>query len=175
MRKILLLTAMAIAIGAAGCDGGDDTGDTGGAPAGCFDYGSFTATPDVSLRTDVMPIMQNSCTFSSSCHGAESGSAGRVYLGPAAGISPTDANVQAMLAQNKDVDPSVQAGMPRIKSGDPSMSFLMHKIDGTLTCADLDCSANDSCGDVMPLGGAKLDAGKANVIRSWIQQGANDN
>jgi hypothetical protein len=166
--------AIAITTGVAACNG-DDGGETsGGAPEGCFDYGSFTATPNVSLRTDVMPIFQNSCTFSGGCHGTVSASSGRVYLGPAAGISPTEENIQAMLAQNKGVAASVSS-MPRITPGDASQSFLMHKVDGTLTCADLDCAANTSCGMAMPFNSPPLAAADANKIRSWIEQGAADN
>jgi len=174
VRKILLLSSMVIGLSVAGCGGDDDGGDGGKADPNCFDYSSFTAA-DVSLSTDVMPIFQNSCSFSSSCHGSESGSAGKSYLGPAAGVAPTPEQIQAMISQNVGVESTVDSGMSRIAAGDAANSFLMHKVDNTLKCGDLDCAADSSCGLSMPLGGASIAAADANKIRSWIQQGAKNN
>lgn len=175
MRKILLLSSMVIGLSVAGCSGDGDGGDSGGnADPNCFDYSSFTAS-DVSLSTDVMPILQNSCTFGASCHGAESGSAGKSYLGPAAGMAPTPEQIQTMITQNVGAESTVDSGMSRITAGDAANSFLMHKVDNTLKCGDLACAADGSCGQSMPLGGASIAAADANKIRSWIQQGAKNN
>ncbi|EYF08084.1 Hypothetical protein CAP_5844 [Chondromyces apiculatus DSM 436] len=162
-------------------DGGEDGaggaggGAGGGTPAACFDYGSWDGSaPAVSLRTDVVPILQGSCTFGTSCHGVP-GAAGSVYLGPSAATTPTDEQLAAMLADTVGVEPRVEAGMPRISAGDPSQSFLMHKVDGTLSCGDLACAATESCQDAMPLNQEPLSAEKRDILRRWIAQGAQDN
>jgi hypothetical protein len=175
VRKILLLTSMVIGLSVAGCSG-DDEGGSGGANGdpNCFDYSSFTAA-DVSLSADVMPIFQNSCTFSNGCHGAETGSAGHSYLGPAANSTPTPEQLQAVIDQNVGAAAKAESGMSRVAAGDAANSFLMHKVDNTLECGDLACAADGSCGKSMPLGGASIAAADANKIRSWIQQGAKNN
>ncbi len=175
MRKILLLSSMIIGLVVAGCSGDDGGGDDGsnGGDANCYDYSSFTAT-DVSLKTDVMPIFQQSCSFAASCHGTDS-PAGKMYLAPSAGTAPTDDEIAKMIAQNVGADSSAGAGMPRVTAGDASKSFLMHKIDGTLKCGDLACAADESCGAPMPLGSPAIDKASADKVRSWIEQGAQNN
>lgn len=171
MRSFVLLTSMAIAIGLAGC-GGDD-GDTGPPPdTRCFDYGSFNgSSPEVSLRIEVMPILQTNCTFGQSCHGPGLTLAGKVYLGPVMGVQASDAEIQRMLDENVNADPSFDAGMKLITPGDASKSFLMHKTDNSLECPTLAC-APDDCGDPMPFNRPAIDAGDRNTIRRWIMQGA---
>lgn len=171
MRSFVLLTAMAVAIGLAGC-GGDD-GDTTPPPdARCFDYASFTGdSPSVSLRTEVMPILQANCTFGQSCHGPGLSPAGKVYLGPAMGVQASDTDIQRMLDENVNADPAIDAGMKLITPGDASQSFLMHKTDNSLECPTLAC-APDGCGDPMPFNRPAIAAGERNTIRRWIMQGA---
>lgn len=194
MRTILLLAFMALGMGIAGCDG-DDGGTGGGGGAGgsgsggaggsgtgggssaCFDYTGFDgSSPAVGLRADVMPILQTSCTFAASCHGAESGSAGHVFLGPSAGTMPTDMQIQAMLAQTVGVNPEHSSpGIPLITASDPARSFLMHKMDGTVGCADLACAADSSCGQAMPPAQPTIAQDRRDTVRRWIAQGAQDN
>ena len=160
---------MVMALGIAGCDGDDD----GPAPdARCFDYASFEELPGMSLREDVMPIFQSSCTFGNSCHGVETGAAGKVYLGPSVGVSPSDMQLQVVLDQTVGKDPVINAGMPLITAGDASQSFLMHKADGSLECPELACVEDESCGLSMPYGQDLLDPASRNKVRSWILQGA---
>ncbi|AKT42622.1 hypothetical protein [Chondromyces crocatus] len=194
MRRIFLLASMAIGCGIAACsDGGGDggggpggsSGDGGGgtgggtggsAPAACFDYTGWDgSTPAVSLRADVMPILQGSCTFGSSCHGVESGPAGKVYLGPSIAMQPSDEQLQEVLAQTVNAEAAVEAGMPRITPENPARSFLMHKMDGTLNCGDLACAATNSCKDAMPLRQPAIPTEKRDTVRRWIAQGALDN
>ena len=194
MRTILLLAFMALGMGIGGCDGDDGgtggggggTGGsgsggnggsgTGGGSSACFDYTGFDgSSPAVSLRADVMPVLQTSCTFAASCHGAESGSAGGFYLGPSMGTSPTDMQIQALLAQTVGADPAIAAGMPRITASDPAQSFLMHKMDGTVGCADLACAAGASCGQTMPPAQPIIAQDRRDTVRRWIAQGAQDN
>lgn len=173
MRRFLLLTSMAVAIGLAGC-GGDDDGDSGPPPdPRCFDYASFNGdSPSVSLRIEVMPILQANCTFGQSCHGPGITLAGKVYLGPAMGVPASDADIQRMLDENVNADPSFDAGMKLITPGDASQSFLMHKTDNSLECPTLACAADKTCGEPMPFNRPAIDAGDRNTIRRWIMQGA---
>ncbi|WP_434045191.1 MULTISPECIES: hypothetical protein [Sorangium] len=171
MRKLLLIFVIGTACAGAAC------GDDGEAPqpTACFDYGAFDgATPEVSFRADVLPVFQRGCAFSSTCHGAEAGSAGFAYLGPPLSEQATDAQIDAIVAQNVGVASRAPSGMPRIAAGDPANSFLLHKLDGTLTCGDLEC-APDGCGKSMPAGGDTLPAAERDTIRRWIQQGAKVN
>ena len=171
MRKLLLIFVIMTACAGAAC------GDDGEAPqpTACFDYSAFDgATPEVSFRTDVLPVFQRGCAFSSTCHGAEAGSAGFAYLGPPLSEQATDAQIDAIVAQNVGVASRAPSGMSRIAAGDPANSFLLHKLDGTLTCGDLEC-APEGCGKSMPAGGDLLPAAERDAIRRWIQQGAKVN
>ncbi|MGK3989625.1 hypothetical protein WME99_41640 [Sorangium sp. So ce136] len=170
MRKLFLIFLVGTACAGAAC--GDD--GTEPAPSACFDYSKFDgATPEVNFMTDVLPVFLRSCSFSSTCHGAEAGSAGFAYLGSGSSSEQaTSAQLEAIVAQNVGVASRAPSGMPRIAAGDPANSFLMHKIDGTLSCGDLEC-APDSCGAPMPYGGEPLPAAERDAIRRWIQQGAN--
>ncbi|WP_437734628.1 hypothetical protein [Sorangium sp. So ce1335] len=172
MRKLFAIFVAVTACAGAAC--GDDGESPPGATA-CFDYSKFDgATPEVSFRTDVLPVFQRGCAFSSTCHGAEAGSAGFAYLGPPLSEQATDAQIDAIVAQNVGVPSRAPSGMARIAAGDPANSFLMHKLDGTLTCGDLECAADD-CGRTMPAGGDLLPAAERDAIRRWIQQGAKVN
>ncbi|WP_437928148.1 hypothetical protein WMF37_02550 [Sorangium sp. So ce291] len=171
MRKLFLIFLVGTACAGAAC--GDD--GTEPAPSACFDYSKFDGeTPEVSFTADVLPVFQRSCSFSSTCHGAEAGSAGFAYLGPGLSEQATPAQVDAIVAQNVGVASRSPSGMPRIAAGDPANSFLMHKLDDTLSCGDLEC-APDSCGAPMPFGGEPLPAAERDAIRRWIQQGAKVN
>ncbi|AKT42621.1 uncharacterized protein CMC5_068480 [Chondromyces crocatus] len=167
---LLLFSSMVVAIGLVGC-GDDDEGQP--LDASCFDYGSFqVGTEEVSLRRDVMPVLQASCTFGNSCHGTISGSQGLVYLGPVQGVPPSIQHLQAVLDQTLDVMPVLKAGMPLITAGNAEQSFLMHKADNTLACGKLECAANDACGAPMPYQRDLASAEDRNKIRRWIAQGA---
>ncbi|WP_437677309.1 hypothetical protein [Sorangium sp. So ce131] len=163
-----MISLIATALTGAGC--GDD-GEEPEATA-CFDYSRFDgASPEVSFRADVLPVFQRACAFSATCHGAEAGSAGFAYLGPGVGTEATDEQIAAIGSQNVGVASRAPSGMPRIAAGDPANSFLMHKVDRTLTCPDLEC-APDRCEAPMPFGGDILPAAERDTIRRWIAQGA---
>lgn len=150
-------------------DGGS-TGSTGGAPVGCFDYGAFDGTtPVVGFKADVLPIFQGSCGISPGCHGA--GSPDRPYLGPPISEMATAQNIADIFANTVDFAAFKEPGMSRVAPGDPEHSFLMHKLDGMLTCETLACSADKSCGGPMPEG-PQLPPEKRDTIRRWIAQGA---
>jgi hypothetical protein len=71
--------------------------------------------------------------------------------------------------------------MKIIAAGDPAHSFMMYKLDGDPTAADmsaevscptLTCAANKTCGGSMPSGGPQLMPMDRDIIRRWIAQGA---
>jgi hypothetical protein len=65
--------------------------------------------------------------------------------------------------------------MPYITPGDPTQSYLMHKVDGTLSGFSAPCGQESGCGIQMPKGEAPLSTAQRDVIRAWIEQGALDN
>lgn len=162
-----------------GCN--DDTSSsTGGCPEkdaqGCFDYGCYTEGPTRSFKADVVPIFEQSCSLSSSCHGdpasPDPASGYRPYLGEVdEQTTPTDtAKVLSLIVgQASHAAPS----MPIVDPGKPESSFLMQKLDGTLTCASVTCTSD--CGDSMPQGNDLLPRETRDVVRDWIKQGAQDN
>jgi hypothetical protein len=177
VRLTILLSvatfAIALPLGLIGC--GDDTGTAAGGAA-CYDYASFNATtPAVSFKTDVLPIFRQSCGLSGVCHGDQGGPVAQPYLGPpATGAMPppaTDTEIKAIFAANVDADAVKAPGMKIVKPSDPENSFLMHKVDGTLTCDAVTCDGA-ACGVSMPQGSGLLAQDKRDTIRRWIAQGA---
>ncbi|MCK6548800.1 hypothetical protein L6R52_23350 [Myxococcota bacterium] len=160
-----LLLALGLALGAAACDGEDSL---------CHETSGVDLTsPTVGFRTDVLPILRNSCGLSQACHGSEASSGGYFYLGPSNAMgAATDAQIGAIFDQTVGVATTLTTGVPRVKAGDPANSFLMHKIDGTLQCATLSCAATNECGTTMPQGGPLLAEAQRDTIRRWIAQGA---
>ncbi len=165
----------------AGCD--DDGGDTGGGSAcaketdeqGCFDYTCVTEGPQRSFANDVLPIFENSCSLAASCHGDPSSpdqaSGYRPYLGEVDQVA-TPSDIPLILSLIVDQD-SHAANMKIVAPGSPETSFLMHKMDGDLSCASISCTPN--CGTPMPQGGDVLPRASRDVVRDWIKQGAQNN
>jgi hypothetical protein len=73
------------------------------------------------------------------------------------GVSAMGVNPSGSTAPN-----CADSGLTRVVPGDPDASLLMMKIEG-----------NPPCGTAMPPGG-KLSDDQIMRIRSWIQNGAND-
>jgi hypothetical protein len=205
MVKELLVPSLLIALAAAACgdDGGGggstssaggggagagtSTGTgTGGAPGdpcdalpeGCFDAASCYADPpaDVSLREDVLPLFERSCALSTACHGNPTSpltSTGyRPYLG-GAGDEPSD--IPTILAAIVDVDSFADTSRKVVAPGNWEQSFMMNALDGALDqCESTSCP--DDCGSLMPKGLKNpLPIAERNLIRAWIEQGAQDN
>lgn len=163
---LLVLLGAAAPQGEAGCCGTGTVDDT------CYDYANFTsATPVVTFKANVLPIFQKSCN-SAPCHGADTPPAGQPYLGPTSG-SATTGQIDKFRAQNVNVASAKASSMMLIDPDNPEASFLMHKVDNTLTCSDVDCG--DSCGAAMPIGTAPLSLEERDTIRRWIAQGAKNN
>jgi hypothetical protein len=183
----LLLLALVAPLGAAcggggGSGGGGSTTGTGGttAAAACFDYTGWDgAAPAVSFKTDVLPLLRASCGLSASCHGSEAGPGGQHYYGASLSAGDLTADqIQKIFDQSVGVAAAANPAQKVVDPSHPEASFLMYKLDGDPAksqkplCADLACSADDSCGTSMPQGGPILPEDKRDTIRRWIAQGA---
>ena len=187
LTSLLAASAVGItSISAVGCDDGG-TGGTGGGAGGsggsgggsaaaCFDYSSIDlTTPTVSFKTDVLPFFQNSCGVSTGCHGdINQPNENRPYLGPNKMTTATADDITAIFAAIVDVSSYYEPGMSLVKPGEPENSFLMYKLDDTLECDKLQCSANNDCGGIMPQG-AQMPMAERENVRLWIAQGAQNN
>jgi hypothetical protein len=171
-----LVGAFSLSFGGAGCGGSSGSGEPG-----CFDYSSFDdMTPAVSFKTDVLPILRQSCGLSSSCHSEETPSvpSQHYYGSPLSAGDLTDTQIKAIFDQSVGVASIDNPDMKVVAAGDPEHSFLVYKIDGDpnsatgLTCSALTCAKDKSCGTSMPQGGPAMDEASKDKIRRWIAQGA---
>ncbi len=120
--------------------------------------------PTVSMKTDVQPIFDRSCTFSS-CHGTGSGKMTLVQ---------GDSSKSRMALVG--VDAPEMPGTKLVAPGEPGNSWMMKKLDGDVCLSASKCTTVDgNCGDTMPQNGDLLDVAERDKIRRWIAQGANDN
>ena len=177
----LLSGTLALA-GAPGCsDSG--TGGSGGSACeigadGCFDYTCFEPNKaTVSFSGDVLLVFEQSCALSASCHGnplSPNGASGyQPYLGE---VNPETqpSDVDLIFMTNVGADSVRAPSMKIIDPGKPETSFLMHKMDGDLDCAELECEAGD-CLKSMPQGSGILPRESRDKVRNWILQGAEQN
>jgi|GEM_PF-2052946 len=175
----LLASALAGSFSVSGCSDSGTGGAGGSTPAcglddqNCFDYSCYEAGPDRSFAADVLPIFEQSCALSASCHGdpgsPDPSSGYRPYLGAVDG--PSD----VMLIFDTVVDQdSHRVALKMIDPGKPESSFLMHKMDGDLECGSLACPEGD-CGTLMPQSSDPLPEETRNTVRDWILQGAANN
>ena len=111
-------------------------------------------TVPISLAGDVQPIFDASCA-EAFCHG--------------------DPNVGLDLRRGRSWEALV--GVPslsvpeldRVEPGQPDASFLVHKLQGTQT------QFGPAGGSQMPFSRAPLPDVEIELVRSWIEQGAEDN
>jgi hypothetical protein len=150
--RLQVVASLSLALAACGSSG------TSSPPA------SDSGAP-VSLRNDVLPILQSSCSVDSTCHGSPNGI--EVYL-----AAPT-ADAQSMHDHVVGVASVELPSMPYVTAGDPVNSYLMHKIAGDMSTLP-GCASTD-CGVRMPKGQAPLDEAQLATIRAWITQGAPSN
>lgn len=164
------------AMSAAGCDG--DTPDDCLDDKGCFDYACYTPGPTRSFKKDVLPIFEQSCSLSSSCHGnAKSPMTADGYQPYLGEVDPTDAKPSdvAKILSLIVSQPSPSAmGENIVEPGKPEKSWLMQKMDGDVACGLVTCAFSD-CGKSMPEGVKPLPQATRDVIRDWIKQGAQNN
>ena len=123
---------------------------------------STDTTSPASLKTDVMPILTQSCVLTKACH---AGGGDRAFL---SGDSPA---VHAALVGVASVQLST---MPYVTPGDATKSYLMHKMDGDQCAFDPSCLGG-FCQSSMPSSAPQLDVQQRDIVRRWISQGAKDN
>ncbi len=142
-------------------------------PKACVAYqlpaGTDLTTPTVSFKSDVLPILVESCAFSS-CHGAPSGGNNGVYFGSKTATNDPSAIRSGFVGVKAQENPS----MNFVTAGDPSQSYVMHKLDADQCLFDAKCT-NGSCQSSMPQSSDTLPEETRLVIRRWIAQGAADN
>lgn len=156
--------AFTLAAAPLGCDsgGGDDDGSTTtpmtntnpttDTPTGGEETGGETGAEAVSY-TDIQTIWDGNCV--SACH--ETGSTNN-----ATGLYLEAAKSYAALVG----PPSVQLpSMPIVTPGDPNASYLWHKLNGSFQDVG-------GTGLSMPFG-AKLPQDKLDMVKAWIEDGAN--
>jgi hypothetical protein len=114
------------------------------------------ASPQISLAQDIQPIFTSQCALSG-CHGNS-------FPDPV-GLILSAGNSFGNLVNV----PSVEAqGLLRVKPGESAASYLIHKLEGTQASVG-------GGGAQMPFGAAPLPDAEIDVIRRWIDQGAQDN
>lgn len=114
--------------------------------------GPTSAQQPVSFADHIQPLLNNHCVF---CHmtGAE-----------AAGL-----NLEPEIAYGELVGvPSEQSSLHRVEPGEPAKSYLVHKLEGT----HLDVGG---AGARMPLRAMRLSEDQLQLIRQWIEEGAQNN
>jgi hypothetical protein len=104
----------------------------------------------ISFSNQIQPIFENHSYGCTSCHGGNAGlflTRGQSYANLV--------NVQAQAGSC--------VGRKRVQPGDASSSVLLLRVSGF------------SCGDRMPQGGNPISPTDVNLIRDWINQGAQNN
>src|SRR5580692_1938145 len=145
-RNLSILASLAVVVsgsGAIGCSS-SSSGSNGGSGSSSGSGGT------VSFKTDVMPIFQRSCTLVT-CHGSENDNnpqapqenllLGDNTPGSTTGL-PVVAATAAMVYQGlvnvaSVEDPKVML----VAAGDPANSYLIAKLNGTLSAYLTDCAA----------------------------------
>jgi hypothetical protein len=163
--------------------GGGDSGPVCPQPVGCptpTPPATDLTTPTVSFKTDVVPLMQMSCSLSSTCHSTKPpGGPSLLYLGGSLTTAPDPSGILAATVNVKSVELPT---MNYVTPGEPTQSYLMLKMDGSFCGLTSMCTSNPlpMCGVVMPMAGCALEATNGgpnprDVVRRWIAQGAMDN
>ena len=188
-RTILVVATAALALGSS-CSSEEEPEEPGCANKTCpFDYSSFSSGSEtVSFQHDVLPVFRRACGISSVCHGSETKSAAKLYLGPRCAKDdeactqgePDAAERQAILNALVNQKGLTTQAMNLITESEPKNSFLMLKMDGCHNQPALNCTVQNGaktsgeCGDAMPQGNLLCDAERM-LVRRWIAQGAQNN
>jgi hypothetical protein len=183
MRRFFLICATFGCVSGAACSTSSTpttaVADAGNADCAAFESDADLTTPAVSFATDVLPIFQNNCGASLSCHVKDGAEAPvlSVLRSPDGGIGELDAAgvVQSLVGIPSLEDP----GMDLVTANDPANSFMMHKLDGDECTLVAGCARTlttySNCGIPMPFAEDSLEAGTRDTVRRWIAQGANSN
>jgi hypothetical protein len=131
--------------------------------------GTDLTTP-TSFKNDVLPILVQSCAFTS-CHGEPNGTNNGISLGLK---PPATSDAAMVIAGMVNVKAKELPAMNFITPSDPSQSYLMHKIDGDNGVYDSMCT-DGTCQATMPQGSDLLPVPQRDILRRWIAQGAQNN
>jgi hypothetical protein len=148
-RPLIAALSAAAAMSLAGCKNDDATL---GVPS------PLPPAAMVSLSRDVQPIFNRSCALSG-CHSGGS---------PQAGMSLVAGKIFDPVTGAVGVPSQEAPGLKRIDPGSSLSSYLVAKLE------DEQASVGGS-GSRMPFGSPPLDSIEIQVIREWIDQGAQDN
>ncbi len=110
---------------------------------------------EITLSGDVQPIFTGNCTFSG-CHAGSS---------PAQGMSLVDGQAFSNVV---NVAARELPSMNRVTPNQPDNSYLVHKVQDT----HVDVGGS---GSQMPLNRSPLSQSDIDLIRAWIQAGAQSN
>jgi hypothetical protein len=197
-RNLSILASLAVIVSGSGAIGCSSSSSGGGGGSGS---GSGSGSSDVSFKADVMPIFQRSCTLVT-CHGSmndnnttapqENLLLGDNTPGSTTGL-PVVAATAAMVYQGLVGVASVEdPKVVLVKAGDPADSYLIQKLNGTLSayltdCAaapmsctqtQANCSSTAPCGIEMPSGAQPwptTDMTDLATVTDWVMQGAMNN
>lgn len=156
-----------------GAGGGVGAGAGGVAGVGAGSGAGGGSVQEVSLRDDLVPLMDRSCALSA-CHTNDS------YVYPKLGPSkdtPASTTHGALLTHTSHLAPERTV----VVAGDPQKSTLINKLTGTW--AGLACEADKACGSKMPpppvvgeeAKAPPLSEAEIDLFRRWIAEGAKDN
>ena len=168
--------------GSSGSSGGGTTGTatgTAGTASGTTGTASGTGGSTVSFASTIVPVFQANCSMNgNNCHGAPTVTTlaqMRPYLGPPAPDTVPAATL-TMIWSGLMVSSGEDPTMPLVSPGSDANSYLMHKMDDTIS--SLDCSKGDdqgTCGLPMPYTATMLPQSTRDAIRAWINAGAPNN
>jgi hypothetical protein len=180
---LLVLIPLATLCSTVACSSSPESTHAQGTDDGGTACQPYTSTADLSQPTsfkkDVMPIFHANC---GGCHkGGGNGTPNALALGDAdGGLEPSEI-VPKLVGAKAVEDPELDL----ISPGDPGNSFLMHKMDGDACILAAQCNAGSlgtmypDCGGMMPpVKGSttpKLPSATRDIVRAWIQQGAQNN
>ena len=117
----------------------------------------------VSLSFDLQPIFTHGCL---PCHGAAASEGYAQTGGPGKGLDLRDGKAWASLVNVRTFEDSLKSPQFRVKAGDAAESYLLQKVDTSLT---------PKSGRSMPFGDSTLAPGDVDLVRQWIAAGAPDN
>jgi hypothetical protein len=196
-RNLSILASLAVIVSGSGVIGCSSTSGGGGGGSGS----GSGSNADVSFSMDVMPRFQRSCTLVT-CHGSmndnnpqapqENLLLGDNTPGSTTGLPVVPATAamvyQGLVGVASVEDPKVLL----VKALDPANSYLIAKLNGTLSayltdCAaapmsctqsQANCSMSMPCGIEMPSGASPwptTDMADLTVVTDWVMQGAKNN
>jgi hypothetical protein len=187
MRVLGLALVAAIGSGCTSDEAPPPPDDSGS--GGCnVDYTRLASHPPVAFRTDVMPILKNSCGGFSACHASSDDPSAGLVLGDvcqdAGGMcAPLTENAIDAIHANLLLASKTAPAVKRVAANKPAESFLLDKAADIQNKKGYACmpqaSGVEGCGTGMPPGGretilcTRRDGQRDfDIIAAWVLQGA---